>query len=289
MPWQQLSLLTTAEHADALSDAFMVFGAVATTYLDAQDQPIYEPAPGTMPLWQEIKFAILFEEAADLTPVLAFCQSNPFIQEPRVAVLADQDWERAWMDDFKPMQFGQRIWICPSWCAPPEPEAVNILLDPGLAFGTGTHPTTAMCLEALDALDLSGKTLIDYGCGSGVLGIAAMKLGAKTVWSVDNDPQALIATKANLEKNGLSTDNFHVEGSGSFEPIKADVVVANILANPLIALSDLLLSLCQDQLILSGILPEQAEEIEALYGRKVYFYPKNQQDGWICCTGTLKN
>ena len=288
MPWQELTFQTDATHADALSGIFTEFGAVAVTFLDAQDQPIYEPAPGTQPLWKLVKISALFEEHDDLTAIQEFCHSHPLIQDADIKLIADRDWERVWMDEFKPMRFGNRLWICPSWCEPPDPTAVNIHLDPGLAFGTGTHATTAMCLEALDALDLTDKTVLDYGCGSGILAVAAMKLGACCIWAVDNDPQALIATTDNANKNNIDLANFHIEHSNNFKPTPSDVVVANILANPLVALSEKLSNACKQHLILSGILPEQAGMVKQAYQPYFNFMPDKQHNGWVCLIGIKK-
>lgn len=288
MPWQELTFQTAAEVADAFSEIFTEFGAVAVTFLDAKDQPIYEPAPGTQPLWKLVKMSALFKAEDDLSAIREFCENNALISDTHIEIIVDRDWERLWMDEFKPMRFGQRLWICPSWCEPPDPTATNILLDPGLAFGTGTHPTTAMCLEALDSMDLIGKTVIDYGCGSGVLGVAAMKLGAASIWAVDNDPQALTATLDNAKKNDIDLASFHIENSKEFKETVADIVVANILANPLIELSDKLMRAAKHHIILSGILPEQADAVMQAYQKDFNFIPKKQHNGWVCLVGTKK-
>jgi ribosomal protein L11 methyltransferase len=179
MPWQQLTLFTTKEHAKSLSDQLEALGAVSVTMQDAADQPLYEPPPGATPLWQLTNVVGLFDEESLIEPILTQLREALGAALPEYAVerLEDQDWERAWMDDFKPMRFGDRLWIVPSWTEAPDTGGVNILLDPGLAFGTGTHPTTRLCLEWLDGHAIHDKTVIDYGCGSGILAIAAALLG----------------------------------------------------------------------------------------------------------------
>ena len=289
MSWQQLSLHTTAAHVEAIADVLSeLHEAQAVTFLDAEDQPLFEPAPGTMPLWQDIKLVALFAADKDLSAVLDYCRSLDGIANIAVESLAEQSWERVCMQDFQPMRFGRQLWIVPSWCEVPHPQAINILLDPGLAFGTGTHPTTAMCLEALEAVDLKGKSVIDYGCGSGVLAIAAMKLGAKAVWATDNDPQALLATRDNATKNAINLELFHIEEPGSLSVKTADIVVANILAKPLISLNETLINLCESQLILSGILAEQATKVENAYSSAFNFFDKKQQDEWVCLLAQKK-
>ena len=182
MAWIQFICNTTSDKADALSDAFSECGAVAVTFEDDADQPIYEPDLGTTPLWTATRIVALFD--AETNPDDVDNMLSTLITDPpsyRVEAVEDKDWEREWMDNFHPIQFGERLWICPSWHTPPAPDAVNIMLDPGLAFGTGTHPTTALCLNWLDQAELKGKYVIDYGCGSGILAIAAALLGAERV------------------------------------------------------------------------------------------------------------
>lgn len=286
MPWQELTFQTNAEYANQLAELFTEAGAAAVTFLDAKDQPIYEPELGTQPLWKLVQMSVLFEMGIDLSEVLQFCKQSTYITEPNIGIIEDREWERVWMAEFKPMRFGNRLWICPSWCEPPDPTAINILLDPGLAFGTGTHPTTAMCLEALDNMDLTNKTVIDYGCGSGILGIAAMKLRASSVWLVDNDPQALTATRDNAEKNNIDLANFHIEHSDVFKEYQVDIVLANILANPLIQLSEKLMSIAKHHIVLSGILEEQAAAVMQAYQKHFNFMPIKRRDGWVCLEGT---
>ncbi|MBP3863108.1 MAG: 50S ribosomal protein L11 methyltransferase, partial [Pseudomonas sp.] len=199
----------------------------------------------------------------------------------------DQDWERSWMDNFHPMRFGQRLWIVPSWHAAPEPDAVNLLLDPGLAFGTGTHPTTALCLEWLDGQDLKNCTVLDFGCGSGILAIAAMLLGAKHAVGTDIDVQALEASRDNANRNGVDPQLFPLYLPEDMPQVQADVVVANILAGPLVSLAPQLSSLVKPggRLALSGILAEQGEEVAAAYAQDFDLDPIANRDGWVRISG----
>ena len=206
MSWRQLSLTISADQAEPVADVLSEQGAVAVTLQDAADQPLYEPPLGSTPLWERTDVVALFEADINMESVIAALRAAPGVSasfEYTVSYVEDKDWERACLDQFKPLKFGERLWVCPSWHEIPEPGAVNIILDPGLAFGTGTHPTTALCLGWLDAHDVRGLDVLDYGCGSGILALAAAKLGAAKVWAVDHDPQALTATRANAEQNGL--------------------------------------------------------------------------------------
>lgn len=289
MPWLQLTFYSTKEKAEALADLLSEAGAAAVTMQDAADQPLYEPPPGATPLWQLTNVVGLFEESTDGDAVVQQLQAQWQGEFPdyRSEVLQDQDWERAWMDDFKPMRFGERLWIVPSWHEPPEGDTVNILLDPGLAFGTGTHPTTRLCLEWLDGNEIEGKTVIDYGCGSGILALAAALLGAASVIGVDNDPQALVATLDNAARNGV-TIQVYLPKEAPQEPV--DILVANILAGPLIELAPRLAALVREggALALSGILPEQAEGVAGAYSEWFAMQPAVEHDGWIRLEGTKR-
>ena len=271
MPWLQLRLNTTQQYAEPVGDALMELGALSVTLMDAEDVPILEPAPGETPLWQNVHMMALFDADSDTKWLLQEWQKQSLSKHTnseKFELLEDKDWEREWMERFEPMQFGERLWICPSWKPIPDPDAVNVLLDPGLAFGTGTHPTTALCLRWLDSLDLHGKTVIDYGCGSGILAIAALKLGAKEVYAVDIDPQAILATEENAKRNGVQGDKLHVGLPDLIKGVSSEVVVANILAGPLKELAEQISAHCQShgRLALSGLLDSQAEEIQARYG-----------------------
>ena len=270
MPWIQIRINATAKTADKVSNMLLGRGAQAVTFMDAQDVPVYEPLPGETPLWGETEVMGLFDAETDPAPTIAFFQQI-FGEDVgyKVEQLEDKDWVREWMDHFHPMQFGERLWICPSWRDVPNPDAVNVMLDPGLAFGTGTHPTTALCLQWLDGLDLAGKTVVDFGCGSGILGIAALKLGAARVIGIDIDPQAIQASRDNAERNGVADQIELYLPADQPDGISADVVVANILAGPLRELAPLIKGLGKpgSLMALSGVLESQAPELETIYGQ----------------------
>ncbi|VEH65541.1 50S ribosomal protein L11 methyltransferase [Rodentibacter pneumotropicus] len=208
----------------------------------------------------------------------------------KIEQIEDKDWEREWMDNFHPMQFGKRLWICPSWREVPDENAVNVMLDPGLAFGTGTHPTTALCLEWLDGLDLKGKTVIDFGCGSGILAIAALKLGAKSAVGIDIDPQAILASRNNAEQNGVADRLQLFLSDEKPTALKADVVVANILAGPLKELYPAISRLVKEngELGLSGILETQAQSVCETYAQTFTLDPVEVREEWSRITGKLK-
>ncbi|WEJ62208.1 50S ribosomal protein L11 methyltransferase [Thiomicrorhabdus lithotrophica] len=263
MAWIQINTTVEEALAEPLSDAFMEANAASVTFEDAKDQPIFEPELGTTPIWGVTKIVGLFDAEVDSKSVIALLtQILPQVKASKYKVeqLEDKDWIRAWMDEFKPMQFGDNLWIVPSWCEAPQPDAVNLMLDPGLAFGTGTHPTTSLCLTWLDQNTPENLAVIDYGCGSGVLALAAQKLGAKSVKGTDIDPQAIIASKQNAERNNETIEFALVEDFNS-EP--ADLIVANILAGPLKELSPEFDRLLKPggTLVLSGLLANQAEEL----------------------------
>ncbi|NCB30925.1 MAG: 50S ribosomal protein L11 methyltransferase [Clostridia bacterium] len=205
----------------------------------------------------------------------------------KTELVEDKDWVRAWMDDYHPMPFGQRLWVCPSWREPPQPDAVNLLLDPGLAFGTGTHPTTALCLRYLDREVQGNELVVDYGCGRGILGIAALLLGAKHMVGVDIDPQALTATRDNAGRNGIADDRYEIYLPADTPAVQGDITVANILAGPLTELGPHIAGLTRQggKLALSGLLAEQAEEVSACYSQWFDMAPAQQQDDWVILTG----
>ena len=289
MPWLQVRLAISPEQAETYEDALLTVGAVSVTFMDAEDQPIFEPDLGTTPLWSHTHLLALFEDGTDAEQLLAHLEllTGTPLPQHHSEVLADQDWERSWMDNFHPMRFGQRLWIVPSWHAAPEPDAVNLLLDPGLAFGTGTHPTTALCLEWLDGQDLTDCNLLDFGCGSGILAIAALLLGAKQAVGTDIDYQAIEASRENAERNGIEASRFPLYLPEQLPAEQADVVVANILAGPLVALAPQLISLVKPggRLALSGILAEQGEEVAAAYAEAFALDPLCIRDGWVRISG----
>lgn len=288
MAWLQLKVRSSASEADAVEDVLLAAGAAAVTLEDSADQPLFEPPIGTTPLWQDTTVIGLFN--ADIDVATATLHINNALQpsDPlKFEILEDKDWVRAWMDDYHPIQFGERLWICPSWCEPPNPEAVNLMLDPGLAFGTGTHPTTAMCMRWLDKQDLQGKTVWDYGCGSGILAIAALLLGASAATGNDIDPQALTASRDNAQRNGIADTSFELLLGAPTTTKQVDVVVANILAGPLVALSDGIAALCKPGglLALSGILDTQAKEIIECYSQWFDLDPPTVTEEWVCISG----
>lgn len=291
MPWLQLTFYSTKDDAEALADLLSEAGAAAVTMQDAADQPLYEPPPGATPLWQLTNVVGLFDAGFSTDAIISQLKAQwpSELPEYRSEELEDQDWERAWMDDFKPMRFGKRLWIVPSWHEAPQQDGVNIHLDPGLAFGTGTHPTTRLCLEWLDAHDVSGKPVIDYGCGSGILAIAAALLGASSVLAVDNDPQALVATLDNANRNHVS-ERISAWLPREAPETPAPVLLANILAGPLLTLAPRLAARvsCGGEIVLSGILPEQAAEVSAHYSTWFTMRPPVEHEGWIRLEGTKR-
>lgn len=290
MNWLQILFYTTPEHQESLEDALLSAGACSITYQDAADQPILEPALNETPLWNDLVITALFDAGIQTTETLNLIKTEFGFELPRhkIEILEDKDWVREWMKDYQPMQFGKRLWICPSWCDTPNPDAVNLLLDPGLAFGTGTHPTTAMCLHELDKMDLQDKTVLDYGCGSGILAIAALLLGAKSAVAVDIDPQALLATRANAKRNHITNDILHLYLAGDEPDLKADIVIANILAGPLVELAPQLsaMTATNGEIILSGLLNEQQQAVTAHYN--MFNFSAASMNEWLCLHGKKK-
>ena len=288
MPWIQIRINATAKTADKVSNMLLGRGAQAVTFMDAKDVPVYEPMPGETPLWGETEVMGLFDAETDPAPTIAFFQQI-FGEDVgyKVEQLEDKDWVREWMDHFHPMQFGERLWICPSWRDVPNPDAVNVMLDPGLAFGTGTHPTTSLCLQWLDGLDLAGKTVVDFGCGSGILGIAALKLGAARVIGIDIDPQAIQASRDNAERNGVADQIELYLPADQPQDVEADVVVANILAGPLRELAPLIAGhgKAGSLMALSGVLESQAPELETIYGQWFEMDPTAVKEEWCRLSG----
>lgn len=285
MPWLQLHLVVDKTQAPLIELLFEELGSVAVTLGDAGDEPMLEPGPGETPLWQATRVTGLFEDRFDADQLRADINqalSSDVSRNLTLEHVQDQDWERAWLERFKPMRFGKRLWICPSGHKVEADDAVVIDLDPGLAFGTGTHPTTSLCLQWLDGVELGGKTLIDFGCGSGVLAIAALKLGAAKVVAIDHDPQALLATRDNAERNQVS-ERIAVYGSADYPKKPADIVMANILANVLVGLNQQIKPLIADngELVLSGILEEQWQDVANAYQDKLDFAPPKSQSGWV--------
>ena len=279
---------------DSVEEVFARHGASAITFTDAGDRPVLEPAPGEVPLWQDTRISGLFAPEADFAALqddLLHTLDIDTLPAHEIQDLGNRAWEREWLKDFAPMRFGSRLWICPGDSDPQDDEdAVIVRLDPGLAFGTGTHATTSLCLEWLDGLELRDTSILDYGCGSGVLAIAALKLGAKSATGCDIDPQAISATLANARRNGVD-DRLAASLAADLPDRQFDVVVANILAGPLIDLAatigGYLGSRCL--LALSGILGEQVEDVQAAYRHRIAFdepvYREQGGQTWALLTG----
>ncbi len=290
MPWLQINIISPRKLAEKLEDALLESGAVSVTLQDNADQPIFEPGLGETPLWDNVRITGLYDAEVD-TAAATKIASNifgadlpPFTWE----LLEDKDWEREWMKNFHAIRCGERLWICPSWQTPPEPDKVNLMLDPGLAFGTGTHPTTFMCMQWIDQQNFTDLDIIDYGCGSGILGIATLLMGAKKVIGVDIDPQALLATTENARRNKLPIDAMPVYLPCDCPKINADVMLANILAGPLAQLAPTLSEMTKigGKICLSGILAVQAETVKAAYVRWFDFDPVTHQEEWVRLTAT---
>jgi len=269
MEWQQFVMNLETLNPECVEAVLLAYGARSVTFSDAGDDPVLEPAPGETPLWQRTRITGLFGADVDLRGLeneLMTALAVERLPEHRVETLADRDWEREWLRDFAPMHFGARLWICPGGAEAPVADAVVVKLDPGLAFGTGTHATTALCLEWLDSLDLTGLSMLDYGCGSGVLAIAALKLGCDRAHAVDIDVQAITATVANARHNGVIERLTASDVAATFDA-EFDIVVANILAGPLVELAAALAARVRPggRLALSGILAEQVDELRQAY------------------------
>lgn len=289
MSWLQIHLITDKERAPLIELLFENIGALSVTLGDAADEALLEPAPGESPLWRQTRVSALFRGDSDadaLRSAIAQTLGQDTGAELSMEVLEDQAWERAWLDAFRPMRFGRRLWVCPDGQQPPVDDAVIVALDPGLAFGTGTHPTTALCLQWLEGRELREREVIDFGCGSGILAVAALKLGAARAIAIDHDPQALEATQANAEKNGVAGRiGIH---TGGYRPARpAPLLVANILAGTLIELEPVLAGLVEPggHIALSGILAEQADQVSACYRADFEMEPPRQLDDWILLEG----
>jgi ribosomal protein L11 methyltransferase len=297
MPWLQLTLESTRDDAQRLGDALEEAGAVAVSLEGTDAEPLFETEwHDTTPVWKQTRVVALFPEDTDATAVMnmvAVLLSLPAPPAFSVAPIADQDWVRVWMDRWQPMRFGggpggANLWVVPSWLTPPEPDAANIILDPGMAFGTGTHATTAMCLEWLAAHPPRNLDVIDYGCGSGILAIAALKLGAAHALATDTDPQALTVSHENAERNQVTERLALCLPDAVPAGASADVVLANILAGPLVQLAPRLAALVRSGgwLILSGLLANQADEVEAAYAAH-FVFERRVHDGWVMLAGQM--
>ena len=294
--WQEWVVETYSHLVEPLEEWLFEQGALAVSLEDNADEPLLEPGPGETPLWQNVKVTALFTGSINLSPIKKALPSSLLAGNSRndISTLEDRDWERVWMEDFTPIQMGSRLWICPSWTPPPEDALVPVVLDPGLAFGTGTHATTAMCLTSLDRLIRGSESIVDFGCGSGILAIAALKLGAKRALGVDNDPQAVSASRDNALLNDIQPEDFAVvmpdDGVITEWTGKADLMVANILSGPLMELADQLIRLTASggAILLTGVLEEQAPQLIERY-RDVDLEVNQQRDGWVLLAGQKPN
>jgi ribosomal protein L11 methyltransferase len=290
MPWIQAHLIIPKEQANIAELVMETMNAVSITLGDARDEPVLETLPDEIRLWSLVRLTALFEFSPDISDHIRNQVNQAFnqdiSQQLEIEILEDQEWERAWLKHFKPLKFGNKLWICPTGQNIEDQDAVIIDLDPGLAFGTGTHPTTALCLEWLDLHDIKNKTLIDFGCGSGILAIAALKLGALHATGIDYDPQALIASRDNAEKNDVG-ERLSVFKSAPPGVEKADILIANILAGVLIELANDIAGLVKPNgtIILSGILPEQANDVSKTYSQFFDMKPAVEKLGWIRLEG----
>jgi ribosomal protein L11 methyltransferase len=285
VPWVEVSIGVARADAAVAEQALEDLGALAVTLQDEADHPVLEPGPGETPLWPTVNVCGLFEADVDRATVHDGLQGVPGAARPGNLAwreVGDRDWERAWMDRFRPMRFGRDLWIVPTGMElPPGEEGIRIRLDPGLAFGTGTHPTTALCLEWLDGRALEGALVVDYGCGSGILAIAAALKGAARVEGVDNDPQALEATAVNAARNGVEPIVFAC-APAAFRVRDADVVLANILAGPLIDLAPIITGCARPgaDIVLSGLLEEQVDDVVAAYRDSCCLEQVDSDEGW---------
>ena len=282
-------LLVTVEverqYAEPVEDTLLELGALSCTFEDATDTPIHEPEPGKTPLWNAVEITGMFAETTDGELVASLLQSQvEAVQRSNIALkdLQGRAWERVWMEDFKPIEINPRLWVVPTFCDPPDPAAVNITIDPGLAFGSGTHATTSLCLQWLGEQDLAGRTVIDYGCGSGILAVAAALLGASRVYAYDIDEQALLATSENAQRNQVADkiEICHTDGS---LPTGTDFIVANILLGPLLQLPGRFAQLLKEsgRLGMSGVLTEQVATLAAVYAKQFQHVETEIQDQWV--------
>ncbi len=296
MPFLQLILPIGSADPAPFEDALLAAGAASITLEDAGDDPVLEPLPGSTPLWPHVRIKALFDAGVDRGALLADLRSQLATPLPDATFehVADRAWEREWLKDFRPMRFGRRLWICPGGQRPQLDDATRdsclIDLDPGLAFGTGTHATTALCLEWLDTAALQGAFVVDYGCGSGVLAIAALKLGAAAALAVDIDPQALIATRENAARNGVAerlTVALPSEATGR----TTDILLANILAEPLLELAPIFAERVATggRVVLSGILQSQATPVASRYAAWFDMRPATVRDDWALLDGIRRS
>jgi ribosomal protein L11 methyltransferase len=291
MTWRQLSLSCQASELAQVEDLLLELGAFSISLRDAGDEPIFEPLPGDNPVWRESIVTATFSEDCDhesLAQLLAARLPRHLATTVTRGSFRDQDWIQSYRQHFKPLQVAADLWIVPSWLDPPEPRATNIRLDPGLAFGTGSHPTTAQCLAWLASQDLNDLDVIDFGCGSGILAIAAIKLGARQVLAIDIDEQALNACQSNMKVNAVAPRQIRVSLPASADTGAVDLLLANILAGPLLDLAGRFASLVKPggRILLSGILQSQLNDIQSAYSNYFELDPAGYRDDWVCISGS---
>lgn len=291
MKWLQIHITVDQAQVDYTETLLSSLGAVSVTLDDAENQELLEPLPGETPLWNKVIVTGIYaqedDEEINVVALETFIKAQMPEAPLRSEFMEDQEWERTWMDAYEPIQIAEKYWIVPQWMEAPEPDAVNIKLDPGLAFGTGNHASTFLCLQWLGKTDVKDKIVIDYGCGSGILGVAALLLGAKKVYATDIDPQAVHATQQNAELNGV-LDNLYVglpeEFNETFKNQKADVFVANILASPLMALAPEFSTLIKSEgeFALAGVIKEQVDDVSAVYSEFFDILDVEEREEYWC-------
>ena len=299
MKWLQIHITVDQAQVDFTETLLSSLGAVSVTLDDAENQDLLEPLPGETPLWNKVIVTGIYAqeegEEIDVNALMTFITAQMPEAPLRHEFLEDQEWERTWMDAYEPIQIGEKFWIVPEWMEAPEADAVNIKLDPGLAFGTGNHASTFLCLQWLGQTDVKDKIVIDYGCGSGILGVAALLLGAKKVYATDIDPQAVLATQQNAELNGVLGNLFvglPDEFNEEFKAQKADVFVANILAGPLMALAPEFATLVKSEgeFALAGILEEQVADVSSVYSEFFdILQVEKREEHWCRISGKRQN
>lgn len=293
MAWVQIRFAIKSEYVDDISDLLMELGCASVTFTaNDPDEAVFELFPGDVKYWKTSTVVGLFDANTDMKFIAGILAQQDMLDDNfnyKVEQVEDKDWEREWMENFHPIKFGERLWVCPSWRDIPEPDACNVILDPGLAFGTGTHATTALCMEWLEKMDLSDKTVLDFGCGSGILAIAALKLGAKRAIGIDIDPKAITASMENAERNQVE-DKLEVYLPEDAPEFDCDVIVANILAAPLKELKHIICGYGHQgtELALSGVLAEQADDVSEAYNQLVTLNPVSQKDEWVRIDGEIK-
>ncbi|WP_407304272.1 50S ribosomal protein L11 methyltransferase [Acinetobacter sp.] len=299
MKWLQIHITVDQAQVDFTETLLNSLGAVSVTLDDAENQDLLEPLPGETPLWNKVIVTGIYAqeegEEIDVDALTTFISAQMPEVPLRYEFLEDQEWERTWMDAYEPIQIGEKFWIVPEWMEAPDADAVNIKLDPGLAFGTGNHASTFLCLQWLGQTDVKDKIVIDYGCGSGILGVAALLLGAKKVYATDIDPQAVLATQQNAELNGVLGNLFvglPNEFNEEFKAQKADVFVANILAGPLMALAPEFATLVKSEgeFALAGILEEQVADVSSVYSEFFdILQVEKREEHWCRISGKRQN